>query len=100
MTEIPKAQATDPPPAKSPPDHIYVPLALRQRVIQWVHSTPSSGHPGIAATVQLITNASGGQHCRPTRSPTFPHVLYPNLLTNLLPASYNLYQFHNTTGLT
>ncbi len=45
-----------PPPAETPPNRMYVPLALRQRVIQWVHSTLSSGHPGIAATVQLLTN--------------------------------------------
>ncbi len=56
MTEIAEAQATDPPPAETPPSRTYVPLALRQRVIQWVHSTLSSGHPGIAATVQLLTN--------------------------------------------
>ncbi len=56
MTEITEAQATDPPPAETPPNRTYVPLALRQRVIQWVDSTLSSGHPGIAATVQLLTN--------------------------------------------
>ncbi len=56
MTEIAEAQATDPPPAETPPNRTYVPRALRQRVIQWVHSTLSSGHPGIAATVQLLTN--------------------------------------------
>ncbi len=56
MSEIAEAQATDPPPAETPPNCTYVPLALRQRVIQWVHSTLSSGHPGIAATVQLLTN--------------------------------------------
>lgn len=56
MTEITEAQATDPPPAESPPNRTYVPHTLRQRVIQLVHSTPSSGHPGIAATIQLLTN--------------------------------------------
>ncbi len=56
MTEITEAQATDHPPAETPPNRTYVPLALRERVIQWVHSTLSSGHPGIAATVQLLTN--------------------------------------------
>ncbi len=56
MTEIAEAQATDPPPVETPPNRTYVPLALRQRVIQWVHSTLSSGHPGITATVQLLTN--------------------------------------------
>ncbi len=56
MMEIAEAQATDPPPAETPPNRTYVPRALRQRVIQWVHATLSSGHPGIAATVQLLTN--------------------------------------------
>ncbi len=56
MTEIAEAQATDPPPAETPPNRTYVPRALRQRVIQWVHATLSSGHPGIAATIQLLTN--------------------------------------------
>ncbi len=56
VTEISEAQATDPPPAESPPNRTYVPHALRHRVIQLVHSTPSSGHPGIAATIQLLTN--------------------------------------------
>ncbi len=56
MTEILEAQATDPPPAESPPNRTYVPHALRHRAIQLVHSTPSSGHPGIAATIQLLTN--------------------------------------------
>ncbi len=56
MTEISEAQITDPPPAESPPNLTYVPHTLRHRVIQLVHSTPSSGHPGIAATIQLLTN--------------------------------------------
>ncbi len=56
MIEITEAQATDPPPAESPPKRTYVPHALHQRVIKLVHSTPSSGHPGIAATIQLLTN--------------------------------------------
>ncbi len=46
----------DPPPTETPGNLTYVPQALRQRVIQLVHSTPSSGHPGIAATLQLLNN--------------------------------------------
>uniref|UniRef100_A0A673KGR5 Gypsy retrotransposon integrase-like protein 1 n=1 Tax=Sinocyclocheilus rhinocerous TaxID=307959 RepID=A0A673KGR5_9TELE len=56
MTEITDTQGTEPPPAETPPNLTYVPQALRQRVIQLVHSTPGSGHPGIAATLQLLNN--------------------------------------------
>lgn len=37
-------------------DRLFVPLNLRTRVLQWVHCTPSAGHPGISATLQLVTN--------------------------------------------
>ncbi len=56
MTEITEAQVTDPPPAETPCNRTYVPQVLRQRVMQLVHSNPSSGHPGIAATLQLLSN--------------------------------------------
>ncbi len=56
MTEITEAQVTDPPPTETPGNLTYVPQALRQRVMQLVHSNPSSGHPGIAATLQLLNN--------------------------------------------
>ncbi len=56
MTEIADAQTTDPPPAETPPNLTYVPQPLRQRVLSLVHSIPSSGHPGITATLQLLNN--------------------------------------------
>ncbi len=56
LTEITEAQVTDPPPTETPDHLTYVPQVLRQRVIQLVHSNPSSGHPGIAATLQLLNN--------------------------------------------
>ncbi len=56
MTEIADAQNTDPPPAETPPNLTYVPQPLRQRVLSLVHSIPSSGHPGITATLQLLNN--------------------------------------------
>ncbi len=56
MTEIAEAQNTEPPPAETPPNLTYVPQPLRQRVLSLVHSTPSSGHPGITATLQLLNN--------------------------------------------
>ncbi|KAL0154784.1 hypothetical protein M9458_049047, partial [Cirrhinus mrigala] len=55
-TEIAEAQLTDSPPAECPPNRTYVPQALRQRLLQLVHATPSSGHPGITPTVQLLNN--------------------------------------------
>lgn len=56
LTEIAEAQVIEPPPAETPPNLTYVPQALRQRVMQMVHNNPSSGHPGITATVQLLNN--------------------------------------------
>ncbi len=54
--EIAEAQNADPSPAETPPNLTYVPQVLRQRVLKLVHSAPSSGHPGIAATIQLLNN--------------------------------------------
>ncbi len=41
MTEITEAQITDPPPTETLGNLTYVPQALRQRVIQLVHSIPA-----------------------------------------------------------
>ncbi len=56
MTEISEALISDPAPAECPPDLTYVPSDLRPRVMQWVHELPSAGHPGINATIQLVSN--------------------------------------------
>ncbi|KAL0199796.1 hypothetical protein M9458_002983, partial [Cirrhinus mrigala] len=56
LMEISEARLTDPPPADCPLKCSYVPQALRQRLLQLVHYSPSSGHPGITTTVQLLTN--------------------------------------------
>ncbi|KAL0180377.1 hypothetical protein M9458_025819, partial [Cirrhinus mrigala] len=56
MTEITEAQDNEPSPPECTPERTYVPRALRQRVMQWVHDFPSSGHPGITATIHLVTN--------------------------------------------
>ncbi|KAL0147695.1 hypothetical protein M9458_057004 [Cirrhinus mrigala] len=56
MTEITEGHAQDPPPADCPTHLTYVPLNLRTRVLSEVHATPSSGHPGIEATIQLLHN--------------------------------------------
>ncbi len=56
MTEISEALISDPAPAKCPPDLTYVPSDFRPRVMRWVHELPSAGHPGINATIQLVSN--------------------------------------------
>ncbi|KAL0177558.1 hypothetical protein M9458_026452, partial [Cirrhinus mrigala] len=56
MTEVTEAQAQDPPPVDCPEGLTYVPAVLRKRVLSEVHSVPSSGHPGIEATVHLLRN--------------------------------------------
>ncbi|KAL0186579.1 hypothetical protein M9458_018249, partial [Cirrhinus mrigala] len=56
ITEITEAQTQDPPPADCPVNLTYVPRDLRSRVLSEVHSVPSSGHPGIEATLHLLRN--------------------------------------------
>lgn len=38
-------------------NNVYIPLDLRSQLIQWIHSTPSSGHPGIFHTIALVRNS-------------------------------------------
>ncbi|KAK3558123.1 hypothetical protein QTP86_009876 [Hemibagrus guttatus] len=54
VEEIRWAHADEPPPAGCPPTKIFVPLQFRPQVMQWVHEAPSSGHPGICRSTQLI----------------------------------------------
>ncbi|KAL0186270.1 hypothetical protein M9458_017940, partial [Cirrhinus mrigala] len=56
ITEIAEAQTQDPPPEECPVNLTYVPRNLRSRVLSEVHSVPSSGHPGIEATLHLLKN--------------------------------------------
>ncbi|KAK3548859.1 hypothetical protein QTP70_021279 [Hemibagrus guttatus] len=53
MEEIRRAHANEPPPAGCPATKVFVPLQFRHQVMQWVHETPSSGHPGIRRSTQL-----------------------------------------------
>ncbi|KAK3557192.1 hypothetical protein QTP70_024679 [Hemibagrus guttatus] len=52
--EIRRAHADEPPPAGCPPTKIFMPQQFRPQVMQWVHEAPSSGHPGIRRSTQLI----------------------------------------------
>ncbi|KAI2657226.1 Transposon Tf2-9 polyprotein [Labeo rohita] len=65
MTEISEGHTQDPPPANCPDHLTYVPLNLRIRVLTEVHSTPSSGHPGIEATLHLLNNRLWWPSLRP-----------------------------------
>ncbi len=56
MTEIAETQGTDPILTECPPNRIFVPPSLRTQVIQQVHDLPSSGHLGITASIQLLSN--------------------------------------------
>ncbi|KAK3521101.1 hypothetical protein QTP86_001892, partial [Hemibagrus guttatus] len=54
IEEIRRAHTDEPPPAGCPPTKLFVPLHFRQQVMQWVHEAPSSGHPGIRRSTQLV----------------------------------------------
>lgn len=56
ITEIQQANLQIPPPAECPANLLFVPDPLRPRLLDQVHSSPSSGHPGITATIQLLQN--------------------------------------------
>ncbi|KAK3544099.1 hypothetical protein QTP86_001557, partial [Hemibagrus guttatus] len=54
VEEIQRSHADDPPPAGCPPTKIFVPPPFSLQVMQWIHEAPSSGHPGIRRTTQLV----------------------------------------------
>ncbi|KAK3537590.1 hypothetical protein QTP70_016616 [Hemibagrus guttatus] len=56
IEEIQRAHTDELPPAGCPPTKLFVPLHFRQQVMQWVHEAPSSGHPGIRRSTQLVRN--------------------------------------------
>lgn len=56
MTEIDQVNRQNPPPPNCPPELTYVPEPLREKLLHQVHTSPSSGHPGINATIQLLKN--------------------------------------------
>lgn len=87
MEEIQRAHQQEPPPANCPPNKHFVPQGLRLRVMQWVHSSLSSGHPGIAHTLRLLQNSfwwpsmtkdvvtyvKSGQTCAQSKTPKELH---------------------------
>lgn len=56
MTELEQANAEGESPPDCPPEKAFVPLNLCNRILEMVHNFPSSGHPGITATIKLLQN--------------------------------------------
>jgi transposase InsO family protein len=56
VTEIQQANSQVRPPSECPDNLLFVPEPLRPRLLDHVHSNPSSGHPGITATIHLLQN--------------------------------------------
>ncbi|KAK3556910.1 hypothetical protein QTP70_022409 [Hemibagrus guttatus] len=54
VEEIQRSHANEPPPAGCPPNRIFVPPQFHLQVMQWIHEAPSSGHPGIQRSTQLV----------------------------------------------
>ncbi|KAK3518095.1 hypothetical protein QTP70_033320 [Hemibagrus guttatus] len=65
MEEIRRAHADEPPPASCPPDRTFVPQLFQQKLMQWVHEAPSSGHPGVDQSA-----SPGGTAGAPSDSPS------------------------------
>ncbi len=57
MEELQREQQQDRTPDQCPPNRQYVPHNLHPRIIQWVHASISSGHPGISRTLHLLQNS-------------------------------------------
>ena len=53
--DIERASCAEPAPLQCPAGRLYVPSAVRDRLIYWIHTLPSSGHPGIGRTVRCLS---------------------------------------------
>uniref|UniRef100_A0A673Z540 Gypsy retrotransposon integrase-like protein 1 n=1 Tax=Salmo trutta TaxID=8032 RepID=A0A673Z540_SALTR len=52
--DIERAGQSEPTPPQCPASRKYVPLEVRDRLIRWSHTLPSSGHPEVERTVQAL----------------------------------------------
>ena len=52
--DIERASRSEPTPTQCPVGREYVPFDVRDRLICWAHTSPSSGHPGIGRTVRCL----------------------------------------------
>jgi hypothetical protein len=53
--DIERALHTEPTPTQCPAGRLYVPSAVRDCLLYLVHTSPSSGHPGIGRTVRCLS---------------------------------------------
>ncbi|XP_070301922.1 EGF domain-specific O-linked N-acetylglucosamine transferase-like [Salvelinus sp. IW2-2015] len=53
--DIERASRSEPIPPDCPAGRMYVPFDVRDRLICWAHTSPSSGHPGIGRTVRCLS---------------------------------------------
>ena len=54
-TDIEQALRAEPAPLQCPAGCLYVSSAVRDRLIYWAHTSPSSGHPGIGQPVCCLS---------------------------------------------
>ena len=60
--DIERSSRAKPVPPQCPAGRLYVPSAVRDRLISWAHTSPSSDHPAIGLTVRCL----GGRYWWPT----------------------------------
>ena len=53
--DIEQALCVESAPLQCPAGRLYVPSAVRDRLIYWAHTSPSSGHPAIGQTVRCLS---------------------------------------------
>lgn len=56
IEELQRNQASEPTPPNCPTNKYYMPTELRQRIINWIHTSWCSGHLRIQHTKKLIQN--------------------------------------------
>ena len=52
--DIEQALHAEPAPVQCSDGRLYIPSAVRDRLIYWAHTSPSSGHPGIGRMVRCL----------------------------------------------
>ncbi|KAI3375809.1 hypothetical protein L3Q82_004091 [Scortum barcoo] len=102
-TRVQEALKDHPAPNNCPKDRLFVPSNLRSLVLQWIHTSKFSCHPGIRRTLSSsFSNASGGPGWLKTpRNTSMPALSVPvaNPLTVLQLGSSNPFLFLTALGL-
>ena len=53
-SQISQGQCADPDPRPGSQSTLYVPLSARAAVLEWAHSSPLFGHPGVKRTLEVL----------------------------------------------